>query len=172
MCSGFTLLEIMISIVIFSIFSTAVISSLQSSSNLSEVVTAKSDMSASCLRIISNLADDISSSQIIDIAEDHSSVTYRRVTSVNPIVYGFVQNVSYDNLKTMYNLTETFEGSLNGINIPSGITATDLKGFFIIRNGTNAIMGVSMKYDRTSPIVVSFTSEVIIRSLVNKVEMP
>jgi len=170
MRTGLTLLELMIALVIFAIFSTAVISSLQSSSNLSEFVTVKSNMSAACQRVILNLADDVSSSQIMEITEDHSDITYRRVTAVNPIVYGFVENVSYDALKQTYNLTDTFEGSLDGLNIPSGITANDLKGFFVLRNGSTVVMGISMKYERATPVVVSFSTEVIIRSLVNEEE--
>ena len=168
MNKGFTLLEIMIALMVFSIFSIAVISSLNTTLIASQHATAKSIMNTNCQRVVLQLADDISSSEIINISDDFDEVTYRRITSVNPIVYSFVRNVSFDQLSSIYDITDKYEGNLNGLSIPTEVPVDNLKGFFIIRNKNTVVIGLSLIYNGPNTFTVSFETEVILRAHINK----
>ena len=168
MRKGFTLIELMIAMSIFVVFSTALLEALSGTSKFSENIAMRSDLHATAQRIVLKLADDLSSAQIIDMSTTYDSVTYQRVMTVNPLTYDFIVNESYTNLSGMYLIADKFNGSLTGLDMPTTVNKNDLKGFFVVRNGNTCVIGVSLFYDGASaPINVSFTTEIILRGAIN-----
>jgi prepilin-type N-terminal cleavage/methylation domain-containing protein len=143
---AFTLLEIMLAVLIFSIIMGSVISSMASVQNASRIITSETQMNELCNRVVMNTALKLSASKILVAEPD--KVSFQKIIGVYPeLQLGAVEAISFTELKEMYpQLDDVFKGK-----IPIALQkkyemdpAVPLKGLFFKLKDDNMLIGMSV----------------------------